>query len=91
MATGTAAAARGGFTSVVCMPNTAPPIENAATVALIREKAEREAKVNVFITGAFLGASRPPRTRPSVSPGVHDDGGGSYVTTRSGRATSSSK
>jgi dihydroorotase len=53
MATGTAAAARGGFTSVVCMPNTAPPIENAATVALIREKAEREAKVNVFITGAI--------------------------------------
>src|SRR5687767_7163035 len=29
MATGTAAAARGGFTSVVCMPNTSPPIENA--------------------------------------------------------------
>src|SRR4249920_1222755 len=25
IATGTAAAARGGFTSVVCMPNTAPP------------------------------------------------------------------
>jgi dihydroorotase len=53
MATGTAAAARGGFTSVVCMPNTSPPIENAATVAWIREKAEREARVNVFITGAI--------------------------------------
>lgn len=53
IATGTAAAARGGFTAVVCMPNTSPPIENAATVALIREKAEREAKVNVFITGAI--------------------------------------
>jgi len=53
MATGTSAAARGGFTSVVCMPNTSPAIENAATVALIREKAEREARVNVFITGAI--------------------------------------
>jgi dihydroorotase len=53
MATGTAAAARGGFTSVVCMPNTSPAIENAATVAWIREKAEREAVVNVFITGAI--------------------------------------
>jgi dihydroorotase len=53
MATGTAAAARGGFTSVVCMPNTSPAIENAATVALIREKAEREARVNVFVTGAI--------------------------------------
>jgi dihydroorotase len=53
IATGTAAAARGGFTSVVCMPNTSPPIENAATVALIREKALREGVVNVFVTGAI--------------------------------------
>ena len=53
IATGTAAAARGGFTSVVCMPNTSPAIENAGTVALIREKAEREGKVNVFVTGAI--------------------------------------
>lgn len=53
MATGTTAAARGGFTSVVCMPNTAPTIENAATVALIRQKAACEGKVNVFVTGAI--------------------------------------
>src|SRR5258707_2581923 len=53
IATGTAAAARGGFTSVVCMPNTSPVIENAGTVALIREKAAREGVVNVFITGAI--------------------------------------
>ena len=53
IATGTAAAARGGFTSVVCMPNTSPAVENAGTVALIREKAQREAKVNVFVTGAI--------------------------------------
>jgi dihydroorotase len=53
IATGTAAAARGGFTSIVCMPNTSPVIENAGTVALIREKAAREGVVNVFITGAI--------------------------------------
>src|SRR6266478_917365 len=53
IATGTAAAARGGFTSIVCMPNTSPPIENAGTVALIREKALREGVVNVFVTGAI--------------------------------------
>src|SRR5262245_46549674 len=34
IATGTAAAARGGFTSIVCMPNTSPAIDNAGTVAL---------------------------------------------------------
>ena len=43
LATGTAAAARGGFTSVVCMPNTSPAIDNAGTVALIRERAVRRA------------------------------------------------
>ena len=53
LATGTAAAARGGFTSVVCMPNTSPVIDNAGTVALIHERAEREALVNVFVTGAI--------------------------------------
>ena len=53
IASGTAAAARGGFTSVVCMPNTSPAIDNAGTVALIRERAEREGLVNVFITGAI--------------------------------------
>jgi len=31
LATGTAAAARGGFTSVVCMPNTSPAIARRAT------------------------------------------------------------
>ena len=53
MATGTAAAARGGFTSIVCMPNTAPAIDNPGTVALIRDKAEKDGVVNVFVTGAI--------------------------------------
>ncbi|MBI5774530.1 MAG: dihydroorotase [Verrucomicrobia bacterium] len=53
MATGTKSAARGGFTSIVCMPNTSPAIDNAGTVALIREKAAREGVVNVFVTGAI--------------------------------------
>lgn len=53
IATGTAAAARGGFTSVVCMPNTSPAIDNAGTVALIRERAKQEGAVNVFVTGAI--------------------------------------
>src|SRR5438876_5988820 len=53
LATGTAAAARGGFTSLVCMPNTSPAVDNPSTVALIREKAEREGIVNVFVAGAI--------------------------------------
>ena len=53
IATGTAAAARGGFTSVVCMPNTSPTIDNAGTVALIHERAAKQGVVNVFVAGAI--------------------------------------
>jgi dihydroorotase len=53
IASGTAAAARGGFTSVACMPNTSPTIDNSGTVALIRERAVRDGVVNVFVTGAI--------------------------------------
>jgi dihydroorotase len=53
IATGTAAAARGGFTSVVCMPNTSPAIDTAGTVALIRERAAQQGIVNVFVAGAI--------------------------------------
>lgn len=53
IATGTAAAAKGGFTSVVCMPNTAPAIDNAGTVALIHERAKAQGVVNVFVSGAI--------------------------------------
>jgi dihydroorotase len=53
IATGTAAAARGGFTSVVCMPNTSPAVDTAGTVALIRERAIRQGIVNVFVAGAI--------------------------------------
>ena len=53
IATGTAAAARGGFTSIVCMPNTSPAIDSAGTVALIQDRAEQHGIVNVFVTGAI--------------------------------------
>jgi dihydroorotase len=53
IATGTAAAARGGFTSVVCMPNTSPAIDNSGTVALIRQRAEEQGLVNLFVAGAI--------------------------------------
>jgi len=53
IATGTAAAARGGFTSVVCMPNTSPAIDNAGTVALIQDLAAEHGAVNVLVAGAI--------------------------------------
>ncbi len=49
--TGTQAAARGGFTTVCCMPNTEPPIDNAAVVDFIRRRAASEGVVRVFPVG----------------------------------------
>jgi len=51
--TGTRAAAAGGFTSIVAMPNTTPAADSAATIAWIRERARQHACVNVFCTGAI--------------------------------------
>jgi len=53
VATGTRAAAAGGFTSVVAMPNTTPAADSAATIAWIRERSKQFACVNVFCTGAI--------------------------------------
>lgn len=50
--TGAQCAARGGFTTVVCMPNTSPTIDNAGTVALIQERAAGAA-VRVEVSGAL--------------------------------------
>ncbi|MBM3879997.1 MAG: dihydroorotase [Verrucomicrobia bacterium] len=53
LATGTAAAARGGLTTVVCMPNTTPAVDSPAAVAWIHERATTEARVNVLVAGAI--------------------------------------
>ncbi len=51
--TGALCAARGGFTSVVCMPNTTPTADNTGTIAFIRQRAAAVSCVNVFPTGAI--------------------------------------
>ncbi len=53
IASGTAAAARGGFTTLLCMPNTSPATDTPGTVALIRAKAARDGVVNVCVAGAI--------------------------------------
>ena len=53
IASGTRAAALGGFTTVCCMPNTEPPIDNAAVVKYVRDKGKTEGVVNVFPIGAI--------------------------------------
>jgi dihydroorotase len=50
---GTRAAAAGGFTSVACMPNTKPIIDNKAVTRYIIEKAEKEGFARVFPVGSI--------------------------------------
>jgi dihydroorotase len=57
IATGTAAAAAGGFTSVCSMPNTAPVVDTDEWVAWLRHP-ERGAVVNVFPIAAATRSSR---------------------------------
>lgn len=53
IASGTKAAAAGGFTSVVCMPNTSPTVDSPSVVTWIHEKAKQDACVNLYVTGAL--------------------------------------
>jgi len=57
IATGTAAAAAGGFTSVCCMPNTTPVVDTPEWVAWLKQP-ERGAVVNVFPIAAATHASK---------------------------------
>lgn len=50
--TGSKAAARGGYTSVCCMPNTKPAIDSVETVNYITEKAKEVSPINVLVVGA---------------------------------------
>src|SRR5205809_1755301 len=50
---GARAAAAGGFTTVVCMPNTSPVPDNPSTIAWIKDRAAVSACVNVLPTGAI--------------------------------------
>jgi len=51
--TGSWAAAAGGFTTIVCMPNTNPPADTAGTIQYILDAAKRAAVVNVYPTGCI--------------------------------------
>jgi dihydroorotase len=57
LASGTAAAAAGGFTSVCCMPNTSPIVDSPDWVNWLRQP-QRGAVVNVFPIAAATQASK---------------------------------
>ncbi len=64
--TGAQAAAAGGFTTVVCMPNTSPPADNAGTIQLINGAAAR-APVRVYPTGCITVGQKGQQLAPHGS------------------------
>ncbi|MDR1014109.1 MAG: dihydroorotase [Coriobacteriales bacterium] len=53
IASGGAAAARGGFTAVLAMPNTAPVCDSGSTVSYVLEKAHEATRTRVHVAGAL--------------------------------------
>jgi len=62
--TGTRAAAAGGFTSVVAMPNTSPVADHPGIIAWMQERASAVGVVNVFTTGAITAGSHGEQLAP---------------------------
>lgn len=56
MGTGTAAAVRGGFVGIACMPNTRPVIDNVSTVTHVKVLAQMQGFCKVWPTGAITKA-----------------------------------
>ncbi|MEG2765683.1 MAG: dihydroorotase, partial [Acidaminococcaceae bacterium] len=50
---GTQAAAAGGVTTIACMPNTKPVIDNSIIVSGVKDRAAREGYVHVEVVGAI--------------------------------------
>lgn len=59
--TGCAAAAKGGFTTVCCMPNTKPIIDNSEIVRYIDEKSKKASGVNLLSIGSITEGQKGER------------------------------
>ena len=52
IASGTRSGAAGGFTSIACMPNTKPVIDNSILVEGLKQRAQTEGVINLKVIGA---------------------------------------
>lgn len=78
--TGVLAAARGGFTTIVAMPNTKPVVDHADIVNYVHNKAKSQEKVNVLQAGAITKGMEGRELSDIVqmveagSPAISEDG-----------------
>jgi dihydroorotase len=64
IATGTAAAVAGGFTSVIAMPNTSPVADGPNTIAWMKQRARETGVANVFPTGTISMGQKGEQLAP---------------------------
>jgi dihydroorotase len=78
--TGTRSAAAGGYCAVIAMANTSPPVDSAAVLGSVRERAEREASIPLGVvanvTHGMAGAelTEMAELREAGAIGFSDDG-----------------
>lgn len=65
--TGSWSAAAGGFTTVICMPNTSPVCDNAGTIQYILDTVARDSVVRIFPTGTITVGMDGERLAPAGS------------------------
>jgi dihydroorotase len=82
IASGAKAAAKGGFTTVCCMPNTDPVIDNQGVVEFVLSEAKKTACINVLPIGAITKALKGQELAEIADMqnagivGISDDGNG---------------
>lgn len=82
IASGSMAAVAGGFTSVVCMPNTNPAIDDETSVEYVHRMARQARKTHVYVMGAITKGTQGVELaemglmREAGAVGFTDDGNG---------------
>lgn len=80
IATGSAAAAHGGVTTVVCMPNTDPVVDNPAMIKYVMDRGREVGLTNVLTTGCITKGQKSQELaeigelKNAGAVGVSDDG-----------------
>src|ERR1035437_2772863 len=68
VASGALAAVRGGFATILAMPNTKPVIDNAAVVAFVQAKARAAGLARVLVAGAVTVGQKGLELAPMIEP-----------------------
>jgi dihydroorotase len=75
VATGTLAAARGGFTTICCMPNTNPPIDSRDTIEMLKKTSDKEGIIRVIPFACVSEGRQGKRLSSLIDSGYSDCAG----------------